>query len=121
DWPDEEHSSAPPAPRPRSIHPLPVVPVAWQIFYQTTVWWYEELAPCLLQLFREGGHDFENVGHNAVIGDFKDRRVLILVHRNDGARALHPHHVLNGAADAERQVQLRRYRLPGTADLPFHG
>src|SRR4029077_17331021 len=44
-----------------------------------------------------------------------------LVNRNDGARTLHPDHVLNGAADTEGQVQLRRYGLAGAADLALHG
>src|SRR6266446_3729919 len=75
---------------------------------------------CLLQLFGERGHDFENVADYAVIGDFEDRRVLILVDRDYRARALHTNDVLNGAADSERQIQFWRDSLPGAADLALH-
>src|SRR5882762_38793 len=54
---------------------------------------------CFLQLFGERGHDFEDVTNDAVVGDFEDRRVLILVDGHDGARALHADDVLNRAAD----------------------
>src|ERR1700745_2423875 len=59
---------------------------------------------CLLQLFRQRGHDFEDVADDAVIGNFEDGRVLVLVDSHDGSRALHPHYVLNRAADAQRQI-----------------
>ena len=37
-------------------------------------------------------------------GDFEDGRVLVLVDGDDGARAFHADDVLDGSADAERQV-----------------
>src|ERR1700739_370777 len=58
----------------------------------------------LLQFFRKRRHDFEDVADDAVIGNFEDGGVLVLVDGHDGSRALHPHDVLNRAADAQRQI-----------------
>src|SRR5204863_2331848 len=58
-------------------------------------------------------NDLEEIAHDSIIGDFEDRRVGILVDRDDGLRALHPDQVLDRARDAERQIQLRRDGLPG--------
>src|ERR1051325_400613 len=76
---------------------------------------------CLLQLFGEGGHDFEDVADDAVIGNFENGRVRILVDGDDGARALHADNMLNGAADAKREVEFRRNGLAGAANLALHG
>ena len=45
---------------------------------------------------------------DAVVGDLEDRRLGVLVDRDDGARALHADEVLDRAGDAERDVELRR-------------
>src|SRR6266568_4381998 len=66
-------------------------------------------------------HDLEKVPDDAVISDLEDRGVGILVDGDNRVRALHPDEVLNGAGDAERDIQLRRDRLPRAADLPLHG
>ncbi len=42
-------------------------------------------------------HDLEQVADDAVVGDFEDRGVGILVDGDDGVRALHSDEVLNGA------------------------
>src|SRR5215469_16112840 len=115
---DCEESSGPiPLARvtPRQI-PLPVPPLG-----------RHEVAPLrlatitsLLQLFGESGHDFENVCYHAVIGDLEDGRVLVFVYRHNRARALHADNVLNCAADSQGEIQFRRYRLAGTADLTIH-
>src|SRR5215510_4070049 len=55
---------------------------------------------CILQFFGESGHDFEDVAHNAVVGDFEDGGILVFVDGDDGARAFHADDVLDGAADA---------------------
>src|SRR5215469_17372744 len=73
-----------------------------------------------LQLFGESGHDFENVCDHAVIGDLEDGRVLVFVYRHNRARALHADNVLNRAADSQGEIQFRRHRLAGTADLTIH-
>ena len=65
-------------------------------------------------------NDLEQVADDAVVGDLENRRVGILVDRDDRVRALHADQVLDGAGDAEREVQLRRDGLPGAADLPLH-
>src|SRR5262249_57699325 len=72
---------------------------------------------CLMQLFGQGGHDFEDVADHTVVGDFEDGRVLVLVDGDDGARALHAHDVLDGAGNAEGQIEFRRDGLARTADL----
>src|SRR5712664_2936767 len=66
------------------------------------------------------GHDFEDVADDAVLGDFEDGGVGILVDGDDGARALHADDVLNRAANAQRQIKFRSYRLAGAADLALH-
>src|SRR5262249_8991977 len=76
---------------------------------------------CLMQLFGQGGHDFEDVANHAVVGDFEDRRVLVFVDGDDGARALHAHDVLDGAGNAEGEIEFRRDGLAGAAYLALHG
>src|SRR5579859_646742 len=75
---------------------------------------------CFLQFLGERGHDFENVADDAVIGDFENRRVLIFVDGDDGARALHADDVLDVSADPEREVKFWRDGLAGAADLALH-
>jgi len=58
----------------------------------------------LFEGFGERRNEFENVSDDAVIGDLEYRRVLVLVDGHDGARTLHPHDVLDGAADAQREI-----------------
>src|SRR5258706_2745232 len=64
--------------------------------------------------------DLEEIPDDAVVGDLEDRRVGILVDRDDGVRAFHADQMLNGAGDAEREVQLPRDRLARAADLTLH-
>src|SRR5690348_4630475 len=71
--------------------------------------------------FGEGGHDFEDVADDAVIGNFENGRVGILVDGNDGARAFHSNDMLNCAADAQSEIEFWRDGLAGAADLPLHG
>src|SRR5438105_7450719 len=59
----------------------------------------------------------ERVAHDAEIGDREDRRVLVLVDRDDPLRLLHADHVLRGSADADRDVDLGLDRLAGLPDL----
>src|SRR5262245_36552811 len=81
-------------------------------------------AACLYGLFLQFSdnrrHDLEQVAGNAVVGDFEDRRVRVLVDGNDGPRALHADDVLNRAGDTERDVELGRHGLARAADLPLH-
>src|ERR1700678_4020115 len=75
----------------------------------------------LFEFFDQGGDDFEKVAYHAVIGDFEDRGVLVFVNGGDGAGAFHADDVLDGATDAESEVELGRDGLAGAADLAIHG
>ena len=61
--------------------------------------------------------DLVQVADDAEVGELEDRRVRILVDRDDHVRALHPDLVLDRAGDPERDVQLRRHGLAGLTDL----
>src|SRR5207249_9894957 len=74
-----------------------------------------------LQLFCQGGHDFEDVADHAVVGNFEDGSVRILVDGDAGAGALHADDVLNRATDAQGEIEFRRDGLPRTAYLALHG
>src|SRR4051794_7481051 len=65
----------------------------------------------------ELGHDLVEVADDAEVGELEDRGVGVLVDRHDVLRALHADLVLDRARDAGRQVELRRDRLAGLADL----
>src|SRR5919201_1777812 len=73
----------------------------------------------LLGLHRLGqlGHDLVQVTDDAEVGELEDRRVRVLVDRDDVLRVLHAHLVLDGAGDARGEVELGRHRLAGLADL----
>src|SRR5215471_1732224 len=70
---------------------------------------------CLLQLFGQGRHDFEDVSDHAVVGKFEDGRVLVLIDGDDGAGAFHADDMLDGTADTEREIELGRNGLAGAA------
>src|SRR5918999_5514685 len=63
------------------------------------------------------GQDLVQVADHAQIGELEDRRVRVLVDRDDVLGALHADLVLDRTRDARRQVELRRHRLAGLADL----
>src|SRR6185312_15850477 len=81
----------------------------------------EMLGFCLFNFFRQRWDNIKQVSHHAVISNFKNRRFSILIDSDDRARALHSHNVLNGAADADSEIELGRNGLAGAADLPVHG
>src|SRR5581483_1986940 len=65
----------------------------------------------LLHIFgssRQRRDDFKQVADDAVISDFKDRRLLVLVDRDNRARALHPDELLDRARNADGEVEFRR-------------
>src|SRR3954470_12595067 len=64
------------------------------------------------------GDRAEQVLDQAVVGDAENRRLFVLVDRDDDRRVLHAREVLDRAADADRDVELRRDDLAGLADLP---
>src|SRR3954469_8581803 len=61
--------------------------------------------------------DLEQVTDDAEIGDLEDRRLFVLVHRDDRLRRLHTGAVLDGPGDPERDVELRRHCLARLAHL----
>src|SRR5216684_7385287 len=63
------------------------------------------------------GHDLVQVADDAQIGELEDRRVRVLVDRDDVLGVLHADLVLDRAGDAGREVQLRRDGLARLPDL----
>src|SRR5207248_4782288 len=61
--------------------------------------------------------DLVHVADDAEVAELEDRRVRVLVDRDDRVRALHADLVLDRAGDAERDVELRRDGLAGLPDL----
>src|SRR5438552_1127359 len=61
--------------------------------------------------------DLEQVADDPVVGDFEQRRLRVDVDDEDLLRLLHPGEVLDGAADADRDVELGPHRHPGLSDL----
>ena len=61
--------------------------------------------------------DFEQVADDEQVGELGDRCVRVAVDGHDRARRPHPDLVLDGAADAEREVELGLDDLAGLPDL----
>src|ERR671922_648200 len=95
--------------------------IAWIICCSSVSWNCISVLLRLLQqsleLVRERGDDLEEVGHDPVIGDLEDRRVGILVDGDDHLRRPHAGQMLDGARDAEAEIELWRDRPTGLADL----
>ncbi len=73
--------------------------------------------PWALSSLTSSGTATKRSGDEAVVGDLEDRRVGVLVDRDDDLRALHAGEVLDGARDADRDVELRRDGAPRLTDL----
>src|ERR1700678_4215927 len=58
------------------------------------------------------------IRHQAIIGDLEDRRVLILVDRDDDLGVLHAGEMLDRAGNTDRDIELRRHHLAGLSHLP---
>src|SRR5687767_15369326 len=54
-------------------------------------------------------HDLVEVADDPEVAELEDRRVLVLVDREDVLRALHPDLVLDRAGDPDREIELRRH------------
>src|SRR5262245_1872210 len=61
--------------------------------------------------------DLVEVADDAEVGELEDRRVRVLVDRDDRLRALHSHLVLDRAGHATGNVELRRHGLARLSDL----
>src|SRR6202042_877288 len=79
------------------------------------------LAPDLRELRGELWQCRVEIGDQAVIGDLEDRRLLVLVDRDDDLGILHPRQMLDRARDADRDIELWRHHLAGLPDLPVVG
>src|SRR5260370_38042511 len=66
---------------------------------------------------RQRGDDLERVPDHAKVGHLHDRGLGVLVDGDDHLGRLHPHRVLHGAGDADRDVNARAHGLARLADL----
>src|SRR5439155_13582443 len=71
----------------------------------------------LLEFLRELRDDLEQIRDDPVVGDLEDRRLRVLVDRDDDLGGPHAGQVLDRARDAEPQVELGRDGPSGLADL----
>src|SRR4051812_46121196 len=78
-------------------------------------------APASSELAYEFGHDLEQVADQAEIGDLEDRRVLVLVDRDDRLAVLHAGEMLDRARNADRDIDFGGDDLAGLADLIIVG
>src|SRR5258707_894243 len=103
---------------PLPIWPEPITPTffimtAISSFYRSDTL-FSELAERLGQ-FR---NRLIQIRDQAIIGNLEDRRVLVLVDRDDDLRIFHAGEVLDRAGNADRDIKLGRHHLAGLADLP---
>ena len=73
------------------------------------------------QLPLEPRQNLEEVTDEAISGHLEDRRLFVLVDRDDHLRVLHAGSMLNGPGDPDRDVEIERHHLAGLANLPFVG
>src|SRR5918997_2107614 len=78
-----------------------------------------ERSAALLRLHGLGQlrEDLVEIPHDAEVRELEDRGVRVLVDRQDVLGVLHPDLVLDGPGDPGGQIELRRDRLAGLADL----
>ena len=67
------------------------------------------------------GIGLEQIGHEADVRDLEDRRLRVLVDRDDRARVLDARDVLDRAGDADGDVELRRDDLARLTHLQLVG
>src|SRR5262245_56400927 len=72
---------------------------------------------CLLELDIEFRKDGKKIAYEAVVGDLEDRRVGILVDGDDHLGIFHAGEMLDGAGNADGDIELGRHHLPGLTDL----
>ena len=112
--------------RRRSRHRIPLFRVSWRcsdfisfsfLRREKEDDWGTDAGMSLAQRLDQFGENLEQVTDEAVIGDLKDRRLFILVDGDDDFAVLHAGEMLDGAGNADRDVQLRRDDLAGLPDL----
>src|SRR5215218_7136647 len=74
-----------------------------------------------LELAGQFWDNFEQIADEADVGDLEDRRLVVLVDGDDGLGILHPGEVLDGARNADGNVELRSDDLAGLANLVIVG
>ena len=72
---------------------------------------------CSFDLLDQLRHDLEQIAHNAVVGNAKDRCAFVLVDGNDALRILHTSGVLDRAGNAQRDIDLRMDGLTRLTNL----
>src|SRR5437763_1726052 len=108
---------------PLPIWPAPITPIFLMVSAMIVV----RLAPVRLTLAvlaefgGKLGQRLIEIGDKAIVGDLEDRRLLVLVDRDDHLGILHAGEMLDGARDADRDIEFRRHHLAGLADLPVVG
>lgn len=65
--------------------------------------------------------DDEEIADETVVGNLEDRRFLVLVDGDDDLGILHAGKMLDGARDADGNVEIGGDHLAGLADLPVIG
>src|SRR5215831_9652035 len=75
----------------------------------------------LAELLGELRQCLEQIGNEAVVRDLKDRRLFVLIDGDDHLGILHAGEMLDRARDADRDIELGGYHLPGLAHLPVVG
>src|SRR4051812_1908682 len=71
----------------------------------------------LAHRLRQRGDDLHHVAHDAVVRNLEDRRLLVLVDSDDRLRRAHASEMLNGARDADGDVELRAHLAACLTDL----
>src|SRR5947209_12353984 len=69
------------------------------------------------ELLLELRQDLEQIADNAVIGDLEDRRLLVLVDRDDDLGVLHAGELLDRPRDADRDIEPSRHELASPSHL----
>src|ERR671936_1256625 len=91
--------------------------MAWIIRCSSVSSSFMSLLQELLELLRQRRHHLEEVADDAVVGDLEDRRFRILVDGHDDLRRPHPGQMLDGAGNAEAEIELGRDCPPRLAEL----
>jgi len=66
----------------------------------------------LFKLFKQEGNDLPEICNHAKISGLKDRRLRVVVNRDDHLGILDSHHVLNDPGNPDADVELGRMVLP---------
>ena len=82
---------------------------------------HERMKRLIAQCRSQFRHGFKQVGHQAVVGNIENRRFRIFVDGHNHLAVLHTGGVLDGAGNADGDLQLRRHHFAGLAYLVIIG